>query len=99
MSSNKKRKANADDEDCIAVGICSFGVYLHKDCYRNFKSKIVPLLNFSEQNQIVFQERSGFNQSDSAASTICNYHKYKFGDGFKKQFRKCCNIYEKNVKK
>ena len=75
MSSNKKRKANADDEDCIAVEKCSFGVYLHEDCHRNFKSEIVPLLNFSEQDQIVFQWRSGFNQSNPAASTIHNYYK------------------------
>ena len=95
----KKRKANADHEDCIAVEKCSFGVYLHEDCQRNFKYEIVPLLNFSEQDQIVCQWRSGYNQSDSAASTISNYHKYKFGDGFKKQFTKCCNIYEKHVKK
>ena len=80
MSSNKTRKANADDEDCITVEKCSFGVYLHEDCYRNFKSEIV---HFSEQDQIVFQWRSGFNQSDPAASTICNYHIYKLGDGFK----------------
>ena len=40
-----------------------------------------------------------FNQSDPAVSTVCNYHKYKFGDGFKKQFTKCCNIYEKHAKK
>ena len=50
MSSNKKRKANADDEDCIAVEKCIFGVYLHKECHRNFKSAIVPLLNFYEQD-------------------------------------------------
>ena len=75
MSSNKKRKANADDEDCITVEKCSFGVYLHEDCHRNFKSETVPLLNFSEQDQIVFQWRSGFNQSNPAASTILNYYK------------------------
>ena len=55
MSSDKKRKANADVEDCIAVEKCNFGVYLHGDCHRNFKAEIVPLLNFSEQDQIVFQ--------------------------------------------
>ena len=80
MSSNKKRKANANVEHCIAVEKCSFGVYLHEDCHRNFKSEIVPLLNFSEQHQIVFQWITGFNQSDPAVSTICNYHQYKFGD-------------------
>ena len=84
MSSNKKRKANVDDKDCTAFEKCSFGVYLHEECHRNFKSEIVPLLNFSEQDQIVFQWRSGLNQNDPAASTICNYHKYKFGDKFKK---------------
>ena len=46
MSSNKKRKVNAYDEDCIAVEKWSFGVYLHEDCHRNFKPEIVPLLNF-----------------------------------------------------
>ena len=71
MSSNKKRKGYANNEDCIAVEKCGF-VYLHEDCHRNFKSEIVPLLNFSEQDQIVFQWRSGFNQSDPAASTTCN---------------------------
>ena len=85
MSINKNRKANADYEDCIVVEKCSFGVYLYEDCHRNFKSEIVPVLNFSEQDQIVFQWRSKFNQSDLAASTICYYHKYKF-DRFKKQF-------------
>ena len=99
MSSDKKRKANADVEDCIAVEKCSFGVYLHEDCHKNFKSEIIPLLNFYKQDQIVFQWKSGFSQNDPAASTICNYHKYKFGDGYKKQFTKCCNIYEKHVKK
>ena len=80
-------------EKCIAVEKCSSGVYLHEDCHRNFKSEIVPLLNISEQYQIVFQWRSGFNQSDLTPSTICNYHKYKFEDVFKKQLTKCCNIY------
>ena len=94
MSSNKRRKTNANDENCIAVEKCSFGAYLHKDCHRNFKSEIVPLLNFSEQDQILFQWRSGFNQSDPSASTICNYHKYKFGDGLEKQLTKCCNTYK-----
>ena len=89
MSSNKKRKDNDDDEDCIAVEKCSFGVYLHKDYHRNFESEIAPLLNFSEEYQIVFYWSSRFNQSDPAASTICNCHKYKFGDEFKKHFTKC----------
>ena len=71
MSGNKNRKANGDDEHCIATEKCSFGICLHADCHRNFKSEIVPLLNFSEQDQIIFQWRSGFNQRDPAASTLC----------------------------
>ena len=56
MSSNKKRRANVDDKDYIAVERQSFGVYLNEDCHWNFKSEIVPLvLNFSVQDQIVFQ--------------------------------------------
>ena len=31
-------------------------------------------------------------------STICKYHTYKFGDGFKKQFTKCCNLFGNHVK-
>lgn len=78
---------------------CHFGVCLNDDFHRNFKYDIVRLLNFSEQDHIVFQWRSRFNKKDLAASLICNYHKYKFGDGFKKQFTKCCNMYEKHVQK
>ena len=39
------------------------------------------------------------NETGSVISTIWKYHTYKFGDGFKKQFTKCCNLFGNNVKK
>ena len=37
--------------------------------------------------------------SDLSIKTICRYHELKFGDTFKKQFTKCCNVFGKHKKK
>ena len=42
MSSNKKRKANADDEDCITVEKCSFGVYYMRTVTGTSNLKLYP---------------------------------------------------------
>ena len=101
MSNNKKRKANNDNEDEVSLADekCSFGKHLQEDCHKNFKYEIIPLQIFAEKDQSLFNWRSGYKHNDTTAPTICNYHKYKFGDGFQKQFTKCSNIFEKHTKK
>ena len=91
---NRKRKA---EEDVLEVAECCFGCYLKENCHRNFKPENTSFLNLPEQN---LKWRAGLiNETGSAISTICKYHTYKFGDGFKKQFTKCCNLFGNHVNK
>ena len=77
---------------------CSFVDYLNDEYHRNCKEEINHFLDFSDQDQVIHKWRAGLILSDMSIKTICHYHKYKFG-GFKKQFTKCCNAFDKHKKK
>ena len=92
MYTSKKRKAPEK---------CSFGDDLIDECHKNkFGDELVNFLDFTDQDQITYKWRAGILISDTSMKTICHYHEYKFGDdGFKKQFNKCCNVYNTHKKK
>ena len=90
----EKRKADAPESEK-----CSFGDNLNDGCHKKMKTGLQCFENLSDKDQSIYKWRAGIINSDVSITSICHYHEYKFGEYFKTQFNKCCNIYNKHSKK
>ena len=90
----KNRKSEAPPATCC------FGDYLNEECPKDhFKHNITDLETLPGNDQIVLKWQAQIMVSDTSVTTICDYHKYKFGDKFVSKFKTanvCANIFSKH---